>query len=169
MVVVYGALLQHIERATGRMIWDAKVPRYVLSTAGTAEYVGTFADDPNLQENLERSRSLGDPRAQLLAGLTGPARKPEEIRLFVQMILQARDLLASRHGAKFLVLLWPLGDKDADAVSGELRKAGIEVISTEEIFKEYPDPPESYRIEMDNHPTKLAAARIADFLQRRLR
>lgn len=169
MVVVYGALLQHIERATGRMIWDAKVPRYALSPAGAAEYVGTFADDPALAENLERSRSLSDPRAQLIAGLAGPARKPEEIRLFVQMILQARDLAASRHGAKFLVLLWPLGDKDADAVAGELRKAGIDVLSTEEIFREYPETPESYRIELDNHPTKLAAERIADFLQRRLR
>ena len=56
-----------------------------------------------------------------------------------------------------------------DAVARELRNAGIDVISTEEIFREYPEPPESYRIELDNHPTKLAAERIATFLQRRLR
>lgn len=169
MVVVYGALLQHIERATGRMIWDAKVPRYTLTSGGRAEYVGTFADDPHLEENVKRSRGLTDPRAQLLAGLAGPARKPEDIRLYVQMVTQARDLLAKNDRARFLVLLWPLGDKDAAAVAGELQKAGIEVISTEEIFRGYPEPPEKYRIELDNHPTKLATERIARFLYEHLR
>ena len=169
LVVVYGALLQHIERASGKMIWDAKVPRYTLTPSGVAEFVGTFADDPHLEENLKRSRGLSDPRAQLLAGLAGPARTPEDIRLFVQLVLQTRDLLAKRHQARFSVLLWPLGDKDASAVMSELRKAGIEVISTDDILKEYPEPPEKYRIEMDNHPTKLATERIATFLYQHLR
>jgi hypothetical protein len=164
MVVVYGALLQHIERASGRMIWDAKVPRYRLSPSGVAEFVGTFADDPNLEENLKRSRSLSDPRAQLIAGLTGPARTQEDIKLFVQMVFQARDSLAKKHQARFYVLVWPLGDKDASAVVSALQKGGIEVISTDQVFKEYPEPPEKYRIELDNHPTKLATERIARFL-----
>jgi hypothetical protein len=169
LVVVYGALLQHIERATGRMIWDAKVPRYALTPSGRAEYVGTFADDPHLEENLKRSRGLTDPRSQLLAGLAGTARTPEDIRLFVQMVTQARDLLAENHRARFVVLLWPLGDKDAAAVESELQKAGIEVISTEKIFQGYSEPPEKYRIELDNHPTKLATERIAKFLYEHLR
>ena len=169
LVVVYGALLQHIERASGRMIWDAKVPRYTLSPSGTAEFVGTFADDPNLEENLKRSKSLSDPRAQLIAGLTGPTRTQEDIKLFVQMVLQSRDLLARKHQARFSVLLWPLGDKDTSAVVKELVKAGIEVISTDQIFKEYPEPPEKYRIEMDNHPTRLAAERIAKYLYQHIR
>jgi hypothetical protein len=169
MVVVYGALLQHIERASGRMIWDAKVPRYTLSPSGRAEFVGTFADDPNLEENLKRSRSLSDPRAQLIAGLTGPTRTPEDIKLYVQIVLQARDLLAKKHRAKFSVLVWPLGDKDTNAVVSELVKGGIEVLSTDQIFKEYPEPPEKYRIELDNHPTELAAERIAKFLYQHIR
>jgi hypothetical protein len=168
LIVVYGALLQHIERASGRMIWDAKVPRYMLSPSGRVEFAGTFADDPNLRENLKRSKSLSDPRAQLLAGLAGPPRTPEDIRLFIQIILQARDELAKRQ-ARFVVLLWPLGDKDADRVASELQQAGVEVIPTDRIFSEYPDPPESYRIELDNHPTRLATGRIARYLHEHLR
>jgi len=167
--VVYGALLQHIERATGRMIWDAKVPRYKLSPSGMAKFVGTFADDPNLGNNLEYSRGLGDPRAKLIAGLTGPARTPEDIKLFVQLVLQARDSLAQRYNARFSVLVWPLGDKDTDAVVRELERGGIDVITVDQIFKDYSDPPEKYRLEMDNHPTKLAAERLAKYLYQHIR
>lgn len=168
LVVVYGALLQHIERASGKMIWDEKVPRYRLNASGVAECVGTFADDPDFAENLKRSKALSDPRAQLLAGLAGPPRTPEDTRLFVQLVRQARDAVAKRQG-KFLVLLWPLGDKDAPAVARELVQAGIDVVSVDDVLKEYPDPPEKYRIELDNHPSRLATARIAAYLDRRLR
>jgi hypothetical protein len=126
------------------------------------------AEDPNLRENLKRSKSLNDPRAQPVAGLTDPAGTPEDIRLLVRIVFQAREALAKRQ-ATFLVLLWPLGDKGADRVASELQQAGVEVISTDRIFSENPDPPESYHIEMDNHPTKLAAERIARCVQQRIR
>lgn len=168
LVVVYGALLQHVERASGKMIWDAKVPRYVLSPSGAAVYAGTFADDPAVAENLERSRRLADPRARLVAGLSGPARTRDDVRLYLRLVLQARDALAARYRARFVVLLWRLGDPDAAEVTRELAGAGIEVITVDDIYRDYPDPPESYRIALDDHPTALAADRIAAHLRRLL-
>jgi hypothetical protein len=166
LVVVYGALLQHVERASGKMIWDAKVPRYVLSPSGVAEHAGTFVDDPAVEENLKRSRRLADPRARLIAGLAGPARTKDDVRLYLRLVLQSRDALAARYRARFVVLLWRLGDPDAAEVTRELTRAGIEVIAVDDIYRDYPDPQESYRIALDDHPTALAADRIAAHLRR---
>ena len=164
MVVVYEALIEHIERVSGKMIWDARVPRYKLAPSGLAVYAGTFADDPSLQENLKRTKNLSNPKSQLLAKLTGSKRTREDITLFVQIVLQAKNLLETRHKARFYVVVWPFGDKDDGKVIDDLKESGIEVISVDQVFKEYQDPKENYLIEADNHPTKLANERLAQYL-----
>jgi hypothetical protein len=164
MVVIYEALIEHIERVSGKMIWDAKVPRYKLSPAGMAEYAGTFTDDPSLEENLKHIKALSNPKSQLLAKLTGTNRSQEDIKLFVQIVLQAKNLLEKRHKARFYVVVWPFGDKDDGKVIDDLKKGGIDVITVDQIFKEYKDPMEKYLIEVDNHPTKLANERLARYL-----
>jgi hypothetical protein len=93
MVVVYEALIEHIERVSGKMIWDARVPRYKLSPSGMADYAGTFTDDPSLEENLKRTKNLSNPKSQLLAKLTGTNRTQEDMKLFVQIVLQVNNLL----------------------------------------------------------------------------
>lgn len=164
MVVIYEALMQHIERVSGKMIWDAKVPRYKLSLSGMAEYAGTFTDDPSLQENLKHTKNLSNPKSQLLARLTGTNRTQEDTKLFVQIVLQVKNLLEKRHKARFYVVVWPFGDKDDGKVIDDLKKSGIDVITVDQIFKEYKDPMEKYMIEVDNHPTKLANERLAKYL-----
>lgn len=163
-VVVYEALIEHVERVSGKIIWDARVPRYKLSSSGTAEYAGTFASDPDFNENLKYSRSLSNPTNKLLATMKGPNRTQEDIKLFVQVVLQAKQLIEKAYRARFYVLVWPLGDKDAGEVMAELKKTGIDVITVDEVFKEYGDPQQQYRIEMDNHPTRLANERLAKYL-----
>jgi hypothetical protein len=164
MVVIYEALIQHIERVSGKMIWDAKVPRYKLSPSGMAEYAGTFTDDPSLEENLKHTKELSNQKSQLLAELTGTNRTQEDIKLFVQIVLQVKNLLEKRHKARFYVVVWPFGDKDDGKVIDDLKKGGIDVITVDQIFKEYKDPMEKYMIEVDNHPTKLANERLARYL-----
>jgi hypothetical protein len=164
MVMIYEALIQHIERVSGKMIWDAKVPRYKLSPSGTAEYTGTFVDDPSLEEHLKHTKELSNPKSQLLARLTGTNRTQENIKLFVQIVLQAKNLLEKRHKARFYVVVWPFGDRDDGKVINDLIKSGIEVIRADQIFKQYKDPMEKYMIAVDNHPTKLANERLAKYL-----
>ena len=164
MVVIYEALIEHIERVSGKMIWDARVPRYKLSPSGMAEYAGTFTDDPSLKEKLKRTKNLSNPKSQLLAKLTWTNRTQEDIKLFVQIVLQVKNLLEKRHKARFYVVVWPLGDKDDGKVIDDLKKSGIDVITVDQIFKEYKDPMEKYMIEVDNHPTKLANERLAQYL-----
>jgi hypothetical protein len=164
MVVIYEALIQHIERVSGKMIWDAKVPKYKLSPSGMAEYAGTFTDDPSLEENLKHTKELSNQKSQLLAELTGTNRTQEDIKLFVQIVLQVKNLLEKRHKARFYVVVWPFGDKDDGKVIDDLKKGGIDVITVDQIFKEYKDPMEKYMIEVDNHPTKLANERLARYL-----
>ena len=168
-VIVYEALVQHIERAVGKLIWDAKVPRYNLSGSGTPKYAGTFANDPALKKNLEYSKSLANPRSNLLAqtGITrlvGEDRTPEDIRLFVQIVVQTKKLVEKKYNGKFYVVLWPLGDKDANVVINSLENNGVEIITVDQIFKKYQDSPDNYQIPNDNHPTKLANERIAHYL-----
>jgi hypothetical protein len=57
-----------------------------------------------------------------------------------------------------------LGDKDDGKVIDDLKKSGIDVITVDRIFKEYKDPMEKYKIEVDNHPTRLANERLAKYL-----
>jgi len=164
MVVIYEALIQHIERVSGKMIWDAKVPRYKLSPSGMAEYAGTFTDDPSLKENLKHTKDLSNPKSQLLAKLTRINRTQEDIKLFVQIVLQVKYLLEKRHKARFYVVVWTFGDKDDGKVIDDLKKSAIDIITVDQIFKEYKDPMEKYMIEVDNHPTKLANERLAKYL-----
>ncbi len=169
LIVVYEALVQHIERAAGKLIWDAKIPRYTLSSSGTAEYAGTFENDPQFKEHLEYSKSLANPRSQLLAqtGITRLMernRTPEDIKLFLQIISQSKNLLEKKYQVKFIVLLWPMGDKDTNLVIAGLKNAGIEILTCEQIFQKYNDPREVYVIAHDNHPSRLANERIARYL-----
>jgi hypothetical protein len=161
MVVIYEALLYHIERVTGKMIWWASVPRYKLSPSGMLEYAGTFADDPNLKKNLERSKEVHNPKSQLLTRLMAAHRTPEDIELFVQIVLRSKNLLEKKYKSKFYVLVWPLGDKDAKKVVTELKKGGINVIKVDQVFK---DPFVNYLIEGDYHPTKFANEQLAKYL-----
>jgi hypothetical protein len=169
MIVVYEALIQHIDRASGKLIWDAKVPRYRLSAAGIPEYTGTFADDPSLEKNLEFSKSVSNPGTQLLAqvGLTkliGANRTQGDIELFIQMVLKAKNLVKTRYNAKFYVFVWPFDDKDADKVINLLKNNGIDVITINQITNKYNDHMEKYLIKYDHHPTKYANERIAHYL-----
>jgi hypothetical protein len=129
-----------------------------------ADYAGTFTDDPSLEENLKRTKGLSNPKSQLLAKLTGTNRTQEDLKLFVQIVLQVKNLLEKRHNARFYVVVWPLGDKDDGKVIDDLKKSRIDVITVDQIFKEYKDPMEKYKIEVDNHPTKLANERLAKYL-----
>lgn len=164
MVVIYEALISHIERVTGKMIWTVNVPRYKLSPSGMAKHVGTFADDPNLQENLKRSKEITYINSQLLARLMAPKRTQEDIKLFVQIVLQSKIFLEKKYKAKFFMLIWNFEGKEGGRVVNLLRKCGIEVITVDQVFKEYKDPFENYLIEGDYHPTKLANERIAKYL-----
>ncbi len=169
MIIVYEALIQHIDRASGKLIWDPNVPRYRLSASGKVEYAGTFADDPALQKNLEFSKSVSNPGQQLLAkvGLTkliGANRTQEDLDLFIQMVVQTKNLAEKKYKAKFYVLVWPFDDKDADKIINFLKNNGIDVITVNQICNKYNDDMKKYLIEYDNHPTKLANERIANYL-----
>ena len=169
LIVVYEALIQHIERASGKLIWDAKVPRYRLSAAGIAEYAGTFADDPHLKKNLEFSKSLSNPGTQLLAKvgmskLIGANRTQEDTELFIQMVVQANNLIEKKYNGKLYVIVWPFEDKDADKVINSLKQNGIDVMIIDKICSKYNDHMKNYLIEVDHHPTKFANDRIAHYL-----
>jgi hypothetical protein len=131
-----------------------------------AEYAGTFADDPNLKENLKHSKEWNNPKSLLLARLMRENRTQEEIKLFIQIVLQAKHLLEKTHKARFYVVVWPLGDKDSGKVIDELKNSGVNVITVDQIFKKYKDPMKNYIIdvEVEYHPTKLANERIAKYL-----
>ncbi len=165
MVVFYTALMEHIERAAGRLIWSAGVPRYTLSPGGGVEYAGTFQDDPDLEKNLEFTKSFGSPGSQLLAKLklleTG--RTEDDIELFVQMLVRSRDKLQRDYKAEFYVILWPFKDKDADKVVKLLKNNNINVININNILN-LEAQKRKYFIEVDNHPTKYANEIIAQYL-----
>jgi ABC-type xylose transport system substrate-binding protein len=133
-----------------------------------AEYAGTFEDDPMLKKHLEYSRNLAHPKSQLLAQTVnrfiGDGRTPEDMQLFIQMVSQVKNIIEKRYKAKFIVVLWPLGDKDSNIVIARLKSAGIEVITVDQIFQEYKESPNIYMIAYDNHPTKLGNERIAHYL-----
>jgi hypothetical protein len=166
-IAIYLALIEHIDRASGKILWDYNVPKYKLSPSGTPEFVGSFKS--NLISEDNQVKNLKNPRSQLFSriGLTrlfDSKRSAEDIELFIKMVVQAKNILENKYNAKFYVMVWPLGDPDTNSIIVKLKENHIEVINVNQIFGKYKDPPEKYRIEIDNHPTKLAHERIAKYL-----
>jgi hypothetical protein len=117
---------------------------------------------PTNQLILAKSYTLEQTR--LRGELFNENRKPNDITLFIKVIEKAKNIFATKYHGHFLVSLWKMSyDKDYDEILSQLRRHGLDVITTEDIFKGE-SLQDKYLIEQDGHPNKFANQKVAEFL-----
>src|SRR5262245_58109653 len=163
-LVVYLALMDHMDRAAGRARWDRFGPQYELRN-GRAEKVGSFADGRIewVSHMLDYSlifRKLADPR---IGGLSLSSHQ-SDLERFNAIIQRSRDLVAEKYGAPFLVLVWDKYHEreDVDWLVQRLSQAGVDVIMLSKVIPGLWDK-ENY-IPNDWHPTGSALKEVAQVI-----
>jgi hypothetical protein len=156
-LVVYVALITHLNRAAGRAEWDPFGPQYEVQN-GKVEHVGQFSDERvnHLVRVLTRSR--------IISRLVSPSRHRVDLDRFSAIIHKSRDLVTAKYAAPFLVLLWEVGNKpqereDADWLVQRLAQGGINVIRLSKVVPGLQAP--DYYIPSDGHPNGEAYKKVA--------
>jgi hypothetical protein len=159
-LVVYIALITHLNRAAGRAEWDPFGPLYEVRN-GRAEYAGSFADK---RENWP-GRMLAHSRIAARLALRGQHRR--YLERFSAIVRKSSDLVTDKYAAPFLVLLWEFGrnqqeSEDADWLIQSLNRAHVNVIRLSKVIPEL-QVPASY-IPHDGHPNGRASREVANVL-----
>jgi hypothetical protein len=155
-LVVYVALITHLNRAAGRAEWDPFGPRYEVYN-DKAEYVGSFA---NKRKNW-LGRMLAHSR--IAARLALRAQHRGDLERFSAIIQRSRDLVREKYDAPFLVLLWEFPVKqeseDADWLIQSLNRAHVNVIRLSKVIPGL--QAREYYIPSDGHPIGKAYKKVA--------
>jgi hypothetical protein len=163
-------LTDHVERVAGNypyLVWDDGGPEYRLTASGRVQYVGKFRDGLAFQVkhvlNSLMAKSYTLEQTTLRQKLTAWDRTPQDIDLLVRVVRRSQELFDAKYHGRFIVLLWKMPyDKDYDQILSKLRGAGLEVVTTEEIFH-LKDPSKLYLIPDDGHPNPLANEKLAEY------
>lgn len=171
--IIYQAILSHGYRASKPMGWDPEGPRYLLDEKGNVVSAGSFNDAEyrsrfeknvigktiltalsrsKIFKNISRKRKLTTHELNLLISLTEAARN-EALNIYPE--------------TKFYVILWKtkLYASQFDKCLEMLRKKGINVISANEIIKDYHEQMEKYvHCPGDFHPNANANQKVADYI-----
>jgi hypothetical protein len=151
-----------LERATGRRFETNLLgPMYGIQEDGKLKYQG----------NLESSRAkrLGFllEKSILFNQVLEPAFFGHgDQKLFVELIIQSKNLFEQRYGVDYYVILWKSLDRLFEPTILELRGRGLKVFTPAEIFANYEEDWEKYVIRTDGHPNAVAQKEIAQFLLR---
>jgi len=155
-LVVYLALMFHLDRAAGRNESDRFGPRYEVKN-GQAEYAGSFAG--------KRTNWFGRVLAhsRIVARLALRAQHQRDLERFSAIIRKSRDLVTDKYIAPFLVLWWDYGDnresEDADWLIQSLNQARINVIRLSKVIPRL--EASDYYIPFDGHPNGNALKEVA--------
>lgn len=167
-LVVYTAIMVHIDRATGAPMHGYEGP-YYEKVNGATRYVGRLRD-------AKRSEFLASKflrRSELWMRVVQPYKdwfdRPGEREQFVAIIERAKELAAERYGASFLTIIWDVGpwgndlwEQDADWVARRLTRDGVAVIRLSERLPHLKDA--SYYISGDGHPNAKAYNEVANLI-----
>jgi hypothetical protein len=150
-LVVYVALITHLNRAAGRATWDPAGPRYEMRN-GRAEHLGQFSW-------LVHILTYSHVASRLLP----PSLHQGDLDRLSAIIQRSRDVVREKYDAPFLVLLWEFGRKqesqDADWLIQSLNSAHVNVIRLSRIIPGLDTP--KYQIPYDGHPNGEAYKQVA--------
>ena len=172
--VFYQGITDHVGRAAGRLWWNERGPRYVLTADGAVSLEGRFEDDDDFAENRSLARVLGAQifksaiYRRVVQGKHVHRFRREHIDLYLAIIEEARRMVrADFPHAEFHVLWWDEDDVDNEAIRDGLEEKGIDVHLMSEILPNYEVGAlnEAYRLhEKDPHPNALANEFIARYV-----
>lgn len=166
LVFLYEMFSQHIGRAGFHypyILWDSSGPRYRLDSSGKLTSVAYINRTYAFFLKVIVKSSLVK---KILFICAAGRRTNDDMRLFVEIIKQSKEIVENKYKGKFFVIYWDGTDsnKDDREIIERLTKEDISVIVTSEIFRNCPYSKEAFTIQDDGHPTALANRIIAEFL-----
>jgi len=172
--VFYQGITDHLRRSAGRLWWEERGPKYVLTENGGIRLDGRFEDDEDYGEERSLIQIFGTQifksmiYQSVVQGRYVRKYSRNVIELYLEIINEARRAaLAYYPAAEFHVLLWDEDNADNRAIREGLRERGITVHLMSDILPNYraDDLNEDYRIHVrDPHPNALANELIAQYL-----
>ncbi len=160
LYAVYQALPDHVLRASGKALWDVAGPRYVLDREGKPTYQGPFHS--SLSAKAHRFLSFSHLATRLF--LAHRTATPQDLDLYVGLVLEIRRVFVSRYGGTFYVLLWPGHGELSSEMLSRLQEAGVPVLRVDRILGDLPSHGGKYRLADDAHPNALAYDELARHL-----
>jgi hypothetical protein len=172
--VFYQGITEHARRSAGRLWWESRGPRYVLTEDGGVRREGDFEDHEDYAEDRTFVQILG---TQIFKSMIYQAiaqgryvrmYSRDMIDLYLGIIDEARSVVrADFPSAEFHVLLWDEDNLDNRTIRQGLRDRDIAVHLMSDILPRYEpdDLNQVYRIhERDSHPNALANELIAQYV-----
>jgi hypothetical protein len=176
--VFYQGITDHVGRSAGRLWWNERGPRYLLTPDGGVSLEGRFEDDDGYPKDRSLAQVLGTQIIKsmiyraLVEGKYIHKYNQDDIDLYLAIIEEARRLARTDFPhAEFHVLLWDEDDIDNKAIRDGLLEKGIHVHLMSDILPNYEADAlnAAYRIhERDAHPSALANELIAQYLVSRV-
>jgi len=173
---IYQALVNHVDRATGRGSWDKNGPNYVIDDNGDIVYEGKFSEsnhtdqlnsyisDNIIFKYLYKSRIFRKiaPRAVLTMN------RSSNVDRYLAIIEKAKTIFEHRYpGSEFYIILWDdpkFSDISVSLIHKSLLEKGIKVFLVSDMLPDYRNNPGQYRLSPnDRHPAPLAYDLISSY------
>lgn len=161
----YAVVRDHLLRSAGFYSWNKDQPRYVLDGDGIPQFRGYLREDPivSLSAALHEGGGVSDKIAWTIKHRLFPS-KDDRRRLFGALVERSAALIAEKHGAELVVLLWDR--HKLNSIEAELKKRGIKTLRVSRIVGDLNDPALRYTEGNDNHPKPVAHQRLGEGLAR---
>jgi hypothetical protein len=157
----------HPARAAGLRSWSAKAPRYEIDDSGRPRYRGTFEGMPWHPKSDEVVAAGGLLRYVGFGIQRFLMPMPARIELQTEIFAESARLLKENYGVDLLILI---RDRDhMDGIEASLHRRGLATIRMSTILGDLTRPELYVRYGVDNHPSAMAARRIAEWLAARER
>ena len=176
--VFYQGITDHPARSAGRLWWEERGPKYVLTENGGVRLDGRIEEDDDYAEERSIIEILGTQiwksniYQRVVQGTYVPKYSRDVLDLYLGIINELRmEVLSDYPKAKFHVLLWDEDNADNRAIREGLRERGVTVHLMSEILPNYraDDLNQQYRLhERDMHPNAFAVELIAQYIVREI-
>jgi hypothetical protein len=171
--VFYQGITDHVGRSAGRLWWNERGPRYLLTPDGEVSLEGRFEDDDDFAKNRSLAQVLGAQifKSTIYRSIVGKyvhTYSRDHIDLYLAILAEARRVVRAYFPhAEFHVLWWDEDNIDNQAIKGGLKEKGINVHLMSDILPNYEVDALNlaYRLhERDAHPNALANELIAQYV-----
>lgn len=174
--IIYQAIMGHASRASGRLPWNCRGPRFVIDDHGELRYCGT----------LEQARAQAWQQRCVLGRWARTAIAESFVKkdvydrfhvadaegrhLQVALIERMRDEIAGRYpDCEFHIIFWDCPGPDRrhnDWFVGQVEQKGIVLHRIRDILPDYEKGWVEYTVAhpVDNHPNASAVARLAGYI-----
>jgi len=173
---IYQALVNHVDRVTGRGSWDKNGPNYVFDDNGDIVYEGKFSEsnqtdqlnnyisDNIFLKYLYKSRIFRKLAPRVVLTLN----RSSNVDRYLAIVEKAKTIFESRYpNSEFYIILWDdpkFSDISISLIHKSLLERGIKVFLVSDMLPDFRNNPGQYRLSPnDRHPAPVAYDFISSY------